>query len=141
MSPLAPENRRMSKKVVPSFSRRLKELRENAGLTQQGLATRAGLSMSLITQMEQGVKADPRLSTLLALSQALGVEVGAFVVPGDTPAEALPSPRGRPRRSGGTTRAAPGPEAGGGRKGEPREPSARAKRGKGTRGPKGKPEG
>src|SRR5262245_60163178 len=111
MIPLAPEKRRMSKKVVPWFSRRLKELREGAGLTQQGLATRAGLSMSLITQMEQGVKADPRLSTLLALSRALGVEVGAFVVPADTPAEALPSPRGRPRRSGASNDVAPVPDA------------------------------
>jgi transcriptional regulator with XRE-family HTH domain len=51
---------------------RLKALRSRAGLTQQALATEAGLSISLITALEYGIRDDPKLSTLLALAKALG---------------------------------------------------------------------
>ena len=43
---------------------RLRTLREAAGLSQQQVAERADLSLSLIAKMEQGRKADPRASTL-----------------------------------------------------------------------------
>ena len=36
------------------------------------LARATGLSLSLITQLEQGLTADPKLSTLRALAKALG---------------------------------------------------------------------
>jgi transcriptional regulator with XRE-family HTH domain len=52
---------------------RLKRLREAAGLTQQELAARAGLSISAVTQTEGGQKKDPRLSTVIALAKVLGV--------------------------------------------------------------------
>ena len=68
----------MSKKAVSYLAGRLKALRQAAGLTQQQLAFQAGLSMSLVTQLEQGLKADPRLSTLLALSRVLGVSLDAL---------------------------------------------------------------
>jgi transcriptional regulator with XRE-family HTH domain len=48
----------------------------------------AGLSMSLITQLEQGLKSDPRLSTLRALAGALGVSLD--VLTGDGGAEVKP---------------------------------------------------
>jgi transcriptional regulator with XRE-family HTH domain len=35
----------------------------------------AGLSISVVTQLEQGLKGDPRLSTAAALARALGVTV------------------------------------------------------------------
>jgi transcriptional regulator with XRE-family HTH domain len=40
---------------------------------------KADLSMSLIAKLEQGKKADPRASTLLALAGALGVKPGAIL--------------------------------------------------------------
>ena len=64
---------------APFISRRLKSLREAAGMSQQALATAAGLSISVVAQIEQGGKADPRLSTLLALSKALGVDVSLLI--------------------------------------------------------------
>src|SRR5438105_370867 len=51
----------------------LRELRERAGLTQQQLATRAGLSWSTVAHIEQGRKPDLRVSTLVRLAGALGV--------------------------------------------------------------------
>ena len=54
---------------------RLKRLREAAGLTQQELANRAGLSISAVTQTEGGQKKDPKLSTLVALAKVLGVSL------------------------------------------------------------------
>src|ERR1022692_3165987 len=49
-----------------------KKLREKAGISQQEVATKAGLSWSLIAQIEQGKKSDVRVSTLLGLAKALG---------------------------------------------------------------------
>lgn len=58
---------------------RLRTLREAAGLSQQDVAQRAELSLSLIAKMEQGRKADPRASTLLAIAGALGVRAGQLI--------------------------------------------------------------
>jgi transcriptional regulator with XRE-family HTH domain len=54
---------------------RLRELRTAAGLTQQDLAVKAGLSMSAVAHLEGGRIPDPRLSTLKALARALGVSL------------------------------------------------------------------
>jgi transcriptional regulator with XRE-family HTH domain len=61
------------------MSLRIKELRENAGLSQQELAVKADLSLSLVAKLEQGKKADPRVSTVLALTGALGVKPGGLL--------------------------------------------------------------
>lgn len=58
---------------------RLRTLREAAGLSQQDIAERADLSLSLVAKMEQGRKADPRASTLIALGAALGVRPGQLI--------------------------------------------------------------
>jgi transcriptional regulator with XRE-family HTH domain len=50
-------------------------LRDSSGLTQQQLAVTANLSVSVISQIEQGKNADPRGSTLRAIARALGVTV------------------------------------------------------------------
>jgi transcriptional regulator with XRE-family HTH domain len=58
---------------------RLKVLRENAGMSQQSLAVSAGLSVSLVSQIERGSRADPRMSTIAALATALGVSLDELV--------------------------------------------------------------
>jgi transcriptional regulator with XRE-family HTH domain len=65
----------LSKKIAY----RLQTLRESSGLSQQEVADRADLSLSLVAKMEQGRKADPRASTLLALADALGVRAGRLI--------------------------------------------------------------
>ncbi len=68
----------------------LKKLRKRAGITQQELAARSGLSMALIFALEQGKRDNPRLDTLRKLAAGLGCTVGELV--GD---ESPPKPRGR----------------------------------------------
>lgn len=56
------------------FPTRLKELRQQAGMTQQSLATAAGLSISAVREYEQGLK-EPVLSNAARLAAALGCTV------------------------------------------------------------------
>jgi len=68
-------------KLAKRIARRIQELREAAGLSQQEVAVKGDLSLSLIAKMEQGKKADPRASTILALGKALGVRPGELLDP------------------------------------------------------------
>ena len=65
------------------FTRLLRELREQAGLTQTALAERVGQSQSYISKWERG---DLRLDLvqLRALCRAMGVSLPAFVTEFDT---------------------------------------------------------
>jgi transcriptional regulator with XRE-family HTH domain len=54
-------------------------LRDAAQLSQQKLAERSGLSISLIVQMEAGKRTDPRVSTVRALARALDVAVADLI--------------------------------------------------------------
>jgi transcriptional regulator with XRE-family HTH domain len=65
----------MTKKELGILAANLKRLRGARELSQQGLAKRAGLSVSMVAQIEQGHKKDPRISTVTALSGALGVSL------------------------------------------------------------------
>src|SRR5262245_50053196 len=67
------------KRLAKAISQRIKGLREAAGLSQQELAVKADLSVSQVAKLEQGSKADPRVSTMLALARALGVLPGVIV--------------------------------------------------------------
>src|SRR5947207_13836866 len=93
------------------FAGRLKELREGAGLTQQDLAEKAGLSKDGVSHLEQG-RRKPAWETAIALASALGVDCRAFNEPpseaaekrgrGSPPktadAEATPAPKKRAGR-------------------------------------------
>jgi transcriptional regulator with XRE-family HTH domain len=89
-------------KLAKLISQRIRTLREATGLSQQEIAVKGDLSLSLVAKLEQGKKADPRASTLLALAGALGVRPGellddltpseaeAVVAPGEDVPEPLP---------------------------------------------------
>ncbi len=62
------------------FGARLKELREEAGLTQPELAERAGMNRFGIAKLEQGVT-KPSWETVVALCQALRVRADEFLKP------------------------------------------------------------
>jgi transcriptional regulator with XRE-family HTH domain len=74
------------------FAGRLKELRQQAGLTQQGLSDLAGLSKGGIADLEQG-RREPTWASVVALSRALGVECSAFL---QEPTASERPRRGRP---------------------------------------------
>jgi transcriptional regulator with XRE-family HTH domain len=95
------------------FAGRLRELREQAGLSQKELADKANLTTDGISRLERGDRS-PSWETAVTLAEALGVEVSAFLQepaprpqtgrgrpmkPLAEPAEVPPKrPRGRPRR-------------------------------------------
>jgi transcriptional regulator with XRE-family HTH domain len=89
------------------FAGRLRELREQAGLTQQQLADAAGLSLGGIRDLEQG-RRRPSWETALVLCTALGVQVAAFTV---APKEAPAPKRGRPRKATVASERTPGKPA------------------------------
>ena len=62
---------------MPTFATKLKQLRESSGLTQAGLAQRAGLSLGIVRDYEQGRK-EPALRSAFKLAEALGVDCSAF---------------------------------------------------------------
>ena len=63
----------MSATTGGAFSGLLKQFREAAGLTQEVLAERAGLSVRAISALERGVNRTPRRDTLERLASALAL--------------------------------------------------------------------
>jgi transcriptional regulator with XRE-family HTH domain len=66
---------------LASFGTRLTKLRENAGLSQSGLARRVGSSQSAISQIEAGDRS-PSYGMLIQLADGVGVTISFLV--GDT---------------------------------------------------------
>jgi transcriptional regulator with XRE-family HTH domain len=89
------------------FAARLRELREQAGLTQRELAERIDTTVRNISRLETGAQ-EATWPTVIALARVLGVSVDAFL---RRPA-AMPEPRrGRPRKAS-QGKAAPRPRGG-----------------------------
>jgi transcriptional regulator with XRE-family HTH domain len=80
----------MAKYAVP-IGEQLRERRDERGLTQEALAERAGVSVDLIKKLEQGRRESARLTTLVALADALDVPLSQMI-------------GRRPRLDGGTDR-------------------------------------
>ena len=57
-----------------AFAKRLRSLREAAGLTQEELAFRAGLSPSAVGVLERAARKRPYPHTVRALAEALGLD-------------------------------------------------------------------
>jgi len=83
--------------VASGFSKRLKQLREQAGLSQQDLADRADMHRFGIAKIEQGLR-EPSWATVQALAKALGTNCLAFVDEDDAEEPANLSPPGKPGR-------------------------------------------
>jgi transcriptional regulator with XRE-family HTH domain len=79
------------------FSERLRELREQAGLTQTQLAERSGSPLGSIRNYEQGQR-EPYWNVVFKLARALGVSVEAFADCVEANDQPTPTPRGRPRK-------------------------------------------
>jgi transcriptional regulator with XRE-family HTH domain len=60
----------------------VRRLRDAAGQTQQELAARAGVALSVLTKLEQGMASDPRLSTVRAQGVGQGVTLDELAGPG-----------------------------------------------------------
>lgn len=78
-----------------TLAARLKELREAAGLTQEQLAARAGLSKRTYEKIEQGAS-DTKWIAIEAIADALGISTDRFR---EEPQEPVSEPaRGRPKK-------------------------------------------
>ncbi|HKG26955.1 MAG TPA: helix-turn-helix transcriptional regulator, partial [Thermomicrobiales bacterium] len=64
---MAPESR-------DTFADALKRLRLAAGLTQEALAERAGISAKAVSDLERGFGRSPRLTTVTLLADALRLD-------------------------------------------------------------------
>ena len=54
----------------------LRQLRENAGITQERLAALAGVGIATVRKIETGVVVEPGYFTVVALMGALGISPG-----------------------------------------------------------------
>ncbi len=71
----------MKGKTLASLLRRLRELRDAHGLTQEAFAELAGMSYKYYQAVEAGRKKELRLSTLERLAAAYGIEVWELLAP------------------------------------------------------------
>lgn len=65
-------------KLTEHVAQAVKDRREHIGLTLRALATKSGISSSMISDIERGAKS-PTISTLSALAEALDVSISALV--------------------------------------------------------------
>src|SRR5215207_9857957 len=62
---------RVRRRPISRFGTALRHYRVSAGLSQEGLAERAGLSVRGISDLERGARTYPRLETVRLLADAL----------------------------------------------------------------------
>ena len=65
--------------MVSDFGALLRRFRSRAGLTQEGLAERAGLGVRTVRGLETGERSDPRVGTVEALADALDLTAAGRV--------------------------------------------------------------
>lgn len=59
--------------LMTPLAKRLSEVREQRGLSRRGLSLQAGLTDSVVGQIERGAISDPSSATLAKLADVLGV--------------------------------------------------------------------
>jgi transcriptional regulator with XRE-family HTH domain len=81
-----PQEPQVDKQVANALASRLRVLREASGMTQEAVAQRASMSRNHYQLLELGLSdrakqtpANPRLTTLMEIAQALGCDVTALV--------------------------------------------------------------
>lgn len=58
---------------------RIRQLREERGLTQTELARKSGLAQPTLSELERGSKTNPSLKVLRRLADALGIDVADLI--------------------------------------------------------------
>jgi transcriptional regulator with XRE-family HTH domain len=90
---------RLLARATSSLAVNLRERREQAALTQESLAERAGLSTIYVQALERGDAANPSLRVVVALAHAVRCEVADLFVARLAPRSRKP---GRPRKTPST---------------------------------------
>jgi putative transcriptional regulator len=60
---------------MSTLGNRMRILRGQAGLTQEALASKSGVTATTIAAIEQGRRHDPHIGTIMRLARALGVDI------------------------------------------------------------------
>lgn len=89
----------MAEGAPPDVGRRIRELREERGLSLRALAEASGLSVNAVSLIERG-QSSPTVSTLHRLAAALGVRIVDFFGPQEE-ARVVFVPAGQGRKSRG----------------------------------------
>ena len=61
------------------LEQKIKQVRKKVGWSQQKLAEKAGLSLAVITKIEQGIAKRPSIQTMVKLADALGISLDELV--------------------------------------------------------------
>ena len=59
---------------------RIREIREEQGMTQSQLAERSGLSVGYICHLENGSRNNPSLKTMSSIAKVLNKEIGEVFI-------------------------------------------------------------
>jgi transcriptional regulator with XRE-family HTH domain len=81
-----------------ALSDRIRSMRKAKGFTQEQLAYRAGMTLAVVRNIEQGKVDNPEWRTIRALARVLGASLDDLAVAADEPAEAVEPTIGRPRK-------------------------------------------
>ena len=84
------------------IGKRVRDAREARGLTQEGLARRAGVPLNRVGRIETGTVTDPHYSTLSRIADGLGLSVGELL---EGPSPLAPAPSASPLRDVGAAEA------------------------------------
>jgi len=61
------------------YLKNLAKLRKDKGLTQEGLARKAGISFHTLVKIEGGGIKNPKIETVIKLAKALNVKIDSLV--------------------------------------------------------------
>lgn len=81
--------------IRAQFGRILRELRNEKGLTQEDLASRAGMNVTYLSDLERG-RWNPSLAMLVDLAYALDTHPTSLLTGLVIPSDYVPPPRRRP---------------------------------------------
>ncbi len=65
--------------TINTLSKNIKKCRKQQGLTQQELAFKSDLPMSVITKIEQGLTTRPEIQTVVKIAKALNISLDKLV--------------------------------------------------------------
>lgn len=84
----------MPSRLLGRLTERIRQLREQRGLTQEAFAEEAQISYKYYQAIEAGRRVDLRLSTLERLAKAHRMEIWELLLP-QTPAQAVAEAKGK----------------------------------------------
>ena len=87
---MSPRERSRDQGIAVAFGHRVRTARQEAGLSQEGLAEAAGLHPTFVSNVERGYRV-PSVPTLLRLAAGLGVAPSVLVDGIDLPVDSAQS--------------------------------------------------